>query len=86
MTAWEKEYMKSIGGLVGVPEDALRLLMGILLAYPIAIVYVKSQIKCCSPNIQQKLIALTKIKFVSILMTLQIFSEVSFPKRFGLHP
>ena len=36
----EKGLIYSLGALVGVPEDALRLLIGMLLAYPVSILYI----------------------------------------------
>ena len=41
----EKGFINSLGILIGVPEDALRLLIGMLLAYPVSIFYIKSPIK-----------------------------------------
>ena len=51
----------SLGNLIGVPEDALRLLIGILLAYPIATFYIKSRIKCLSANYQHFYFTITGI-------------------------
>jgi lysophospholipid acyltransferase 5 len=61
MKMWETDFIERLGALIGVPEDALRLLMGILLAYPIAIFYIKSPIKCSSANIQHLYFTLTGI-------------------------
>lgn len=56
-----KELISSLGSLIGVPEDALRLLIGMLLAYPVAIFYIKSRIKCSSANYQHLYFSLTGI-------------------------
>ena len=49
---FETDFIERLGNLIGVPEDALRLLVGIVLAYPIAIFYILSPVKCLSANIQ----------------------------------
>ena len=57
----EKGFINSLGILIGVPEDALRLLIGMLLAYPVSIFYIKSPIKYASANYQHLYFSLTGI-------------------------
>ena len=57
----EKGLIYSLGALVGVPEDALRLLIGMLLAYPVSILYINSPIRYSSANYQHLYFCLTGI-------------------------
>ena len=55
------EWISLLSSLIGVEEDALRLLIGILLAYPIGYVYINSFLRSATPNIQHLYFTLTGI-------------------------
>ena len=58
-------WIQYLGNLIGVPEDALRLLIGIILGYPVSILYIKSTLKCCSANIQHIYFVITGMVIAS---------------------
>ena len=55
------EWISLLSSLIGVEEDALRLLIGILLAYPISMVYINSSVRSATPRIQHLYFTLTGI-------------------------
>ena len=55
------EWISLLASLIGVEEDALRLLIGILLAYPIGMVYINSSLRSATPYIQHLYFTITGI-------------------------
>ena len=58
---FNKEWIQGLGSIIGVPEEALRLLIGMLIAYPIALLYINSSIRGATETIQHIYFTLTGI-------------------------